>query len=91
MGAIINAFKKWNSLSLIIRILVGLIIGAILGLAVPGASWIGVPGELFVGALKAIAPLLVFVLVSASLANAKGGTLYIGIASLGVGLTATGR
>ena len=73
MGAVLNAFKKWNSLSLIIRILVGLIIGAILGLAVPGASWIGVPGELFVGALKAIAPLLVFVLVAASLANAKGG------------------
>ena len=65
--------KKWNSLSLIIRILIGLIIGAILGLVVPGASWIGVLGELFVGALKAIAPLLVFVLVASSLANAKGG------------------
>lgn len=65
--------KKWNSMSLILRIAIGLVIGAILGLVVPGASWLGVPGELFVGALKAIAPLLVFVLVASSLANAKGG------------------
>ena len=60
-------------MSLILRILIGLIIGAVLGLAVPGASWIGILGELFVGALKAIAPILVFVLVASSLANAKGG------------------
>ena len=38
-------------------------------------TWIGVPGKLFVGALKAIAPLLVFVLVASSLANAKGGNM----------------
>ena len=65
--------KKWNSLSLIVRICIGLVIGAILGLAVPGWSWIAVLGTLFVGALKAIAPILVFVLVASSLANAKGG------------------
>ena len=67
--------KKWNSLSLVVRILIGLLIGAALGLAVPGMTWIGVPGKLFVGALKAIAPLLVFVLVASSLANAKGGNM----------------
>ena len=67
--------KKWNSLSLIVRIFIGLVIGAILGLAVPGWSWIAVLGKLFVGALKAIAPLLVFVMVSSSLANAKGGNM----------------
>ncbi len=65
--------RKWNSLSLIVRILIGLVIGAVLGLTLPNLSWIGVLGELFVGALKAIAPLLVFVLVASSLANAKGG------------------
>lgn len=65
--------KKWNSLSLILRILICLIIGAVLGLTIPGATWISVLGQLFVGALKAIAPILVFVLVAASLANAKGG------------------
>ena len=67
--------KKWNSISLIIRILIGLVIGVILGLALPNVSWIGILGDLFVGALKAIAPLLVFVLVASSLANAKGGNM----------------
>jgi len=65
--------KKWNSLSLIVRICIGLVTGAILGLLVPGATWIGILGTVFVGALKAVAPILVFVLVAASLANAKGG------------------
>ena len=65
--------QKWNSMSLIVRILIGLIVGAVLGLLLPGLSFIKVLGTLFVGALKAIAPLLVFVLVSSSLANAKGG------------------
>ena len=68
-----SIIKKWNSLSLIIRIVIGLVIGAILGLTLPSFSWIGVLGELFVGALKAIAPLLVFVLVASSLDNATGG------------------
>ena len=65
--------KKWNSLSLIVRICIGLVIGTVLGLTLPQLSWISVLGTLFVGALKAIAPLLVFVLVSSSLANARGG------------------
>jgi serine/threonine transporter len=65
--------KKWNSLSLIVRICIGLVIGAILGLTLPQLSWIGILGTLFVGALKAIAPILVFVLVASSIANARGG------------------
>ena len=67
--------RKWNALSLIVRIMIGLVIGAILGFAAPGLTWLGVPGELFVGALKAIAPILVFVLVASSLANSKGGNM----------------
>ena len=67
--------KKWNALSLIVRILIGLVIGAVLGFAAPQLKWIGVLGELFVGALKAIAPILVFVLVASSLANSKGGNM----------------
>ena len=65
--------KKWNSTSLILRICIGLVIGAVLGLLLPKWSWISILGKLFVGALKAIAPILVFVLVAASIANAKGG------------------
>ena len=65
--------KKWNGLSLIIRILIGLILGAVLGVVVPTLTVISVLGDVFVGALKAIAPVLVFILVMSSLANAKGG------------------
>jgi serine/threonine transporter len=70
-----NIIRKWNSLSLIIRILIGLLTGLILGLVLPGNSWISLLGTMFVGTLKAIAPLLVFVLVASSLANAKGGNM----------------
>ena len=65
--------RKWVQSSLILRILGGLVIGAILGLTVPGISGISLLGTLFVGALKAIAPLLVFVLVTASVAQAGQG------------------
>ena len=65
--------QKWNKISLVIRILIGLVIGAGLGFLFPQASWIGVLGDLFVGALRAVAPILVAVLVISSLANAKGG------------------
>ena len=66
-----NLLQKWNSLSLIVRILIGLIIGAILGIAAPKATGLVLLGDLFVGALRAVAPILVFVLVIASLANSK--------------------
>ncbi len=63
--------QKWNSMSLILRILVGLAVGVILGITLPGVTGIGFLGKLFVGALKSIAPILVFVLVMSSLAQAK--------------------
>ncbi len=66
-------FEKWNQISLVKRILVGMVIGAALGLLVPQASIIAVLGDLFVGALKAVAPVLVFVLVISALAHAKAG------------------
>ncbi len=64
-----KVIEKYNNTSLIIRILIGLIIGAVLGLIVHGLSFISLLGSIFVGALKAIAPLLVFVLVISSLAQ----------------------
>ena len=69
-----NLLQKWNSLSLIVRILIGLIIGAILGIAAPKATGLVLLGDLFVGALRAVAPILVFVLVIASLANSKSNS-----------------
>ena len=68
-----KVFEKWCNISLVLRIVVGLIIGAILGLAVPQFTIVSWLGTIFVGALRAIAPVLVFVLVMSSLANSKGG------------------
>ena len=64
---------KWNHISLVKRIIVGLILGAALGTLLPQASVIGIPGTLFVNALKALAPLLVFFLVLHSLSQHKKG------------------
>ena len=61
--------KKYNGVSLIVRILIGLILGAVLALVAPGAMWITELGNLFVGALKGIAPVLVFVIVTSALAQ----------------------
>lgn len=66
-----NLLQKWNSVSLILRIAVGLVIGAVLGVVVPQATAISILGNVFVGALKAIAPILVFVLIISALTNAN--------------------
>ena len=66
-----NLLKKWTETSLVLRIVIGLVVGTLLGLLVPSASAIGILGTLFVSALKAIAPVLVAVLVMASIAKAS--------------------
>ena len=67
--------KAYNGVSLILRIVIGLAIGVALALLIPdaknNAEWIGIFGDLFVGALKAIAPVLVFVLVVSALAQSN--------------------
>ena len=60
---------RYNATSLILRIVIGLAVGAVLALAVPGAGWVEEFGSLFVGALKGIAPVLVFVIVASALAQ----------------------
>ena len=59
----------YNGVSLILRIAIGLVIGALLALVCPGATWLQELGNLFVGALKGIAPVLVFVIVASALAQ----------------------
>lgn len=60
--------------SLVKQILVGLIAGIILALvSTQAALAVGLLGTLFVGALKAVAPVLVLMLVMASIANHKQG------------------
>ena len=60
-------------MSLMLRILIGLVIGAVLGMVVPQWTGISILGQVFVSSLKAIAPVLVAVLVVASIAKAGGG------------------
>ena len=62
---------KYRDTSLILRIIIGLAAGVLLALLFPGAGKIGIAGTLFVRALKAVAPLLVAVLVTASLAQSS--------------------
>ncbi|KXT79208.1 serine/threonine transporter SstT [Streptococcus sp. DD13] len=66
-------FKAWNQTSLLKRIALGVLLGALLGLLLPKASAIGLLGDMFVGGLKAIAPILVFALVANALAQTKEG------------------
>ena len=78
--AVPAVFRKYNEISLIKRILVGLAVGIVLALLIPNAQpWtdiITLLGSLFVGALKAVAPVLVFFLVISALCNAHGaGTM----------------
>ncbi len=67
MSAVKKVLMIYNGASLILRIIIGIVIGVVLALIVPQAEWISMLGNLFVGALKAIAPVLVAVLVAASL------------------------
>ena len=78
--AVPAVFRKYNEISLIKRILVGLAVGIVLALLIPNVQpWtdiITLLGSLFVGALKAVAPVLVFFLVISALCNAQGaGTM----------------
>ena len=65
--------RTWNKTSLIKRITIGVIVGLLLGLLLPKVSAIGILGELFVGGLKAVAPLLVFTLVASALSQHQSG------------------
>lgn len=86
MKTLLNIFSAWQKCNLMLRILIGIVIGAVLALTLPGQSAIAMLGDLFVGALKGIAPILVAVLVASSVSKARNGlgsrfksviTLYI--------------
>ena len=65
---------KWNQLSLVKQIVIGLIIGIVFALTIPNvAKPVVILGTLFVGALKAVAPVLVFFLVMSAIAQHKSG------------------
>jgi serine/threonine transporter len=69
-----NLLKKWNQISLVKQISIGLLIGIILAVAIPEAAKpLVILGSLFVGALKAIAPVLVLFLVMSAISQHKSG------------------
>ena len=64
--------KGYVKIPLIARIAIGLGLGALLGVFVK-APFIATLGSMFVGALKSVAPILVFVLVISALSSAGKG------------------
>lgn len=68
-----SLIRRWNEISLVKRILCGLLLGTVLGIIIPQASIIILFGNLFVGALKAVAPLLVLFLVMSALCKHQAG------------------
>ena len=62
---------KYNGIKLNYRIAIAIVLGTLLGIFLPGQRWIGELGVLFVGAMKGIAPILVFVLIVNSLSTGK--------------------
>lgn len=69
-----NAVKFWNSLSLVKQIIIGLIIGIILALTLGDkVSGIVILGNLFVNALKGVAPVLVFFIVMGAICQHQKG------------------
>ena len=73
MNFLISILRFYRDTNLMLRILIGLLIGAGLGLTVPGLTFVSILGKLFVGALKAIAPILVALLVASSIAKSREG------------------
>lgn len=66
-------FKRYRDTSLILRIIVGIVVGTLLGVLVPSWSFIAILGQLFVGALKGIAPVLVFFLIMSAISKYEPG------------------
>lgn len=72
-GIMKSIWNTWSRLSLIQQICIGLVIGIFLGVAFPKATGIGLFGTLFVSALKAVAPILVLVLIVNAICHHETG------------------
>ncbi|MEL4026292.1 serine/threonine transporter SstT [Lysinibacillus endophyticus] len=69
-----NIILKWNQISLVLRILIGIVVGVLFAVTIPDSvTWVSIFGSLFVGALKAVAPILVLILVTNAISNHKSG------------------
>lgn len=69
-----NLINTWNQISLVKQIIIGLVIGILLAIAFPTQlAGIAILGDLFVGALKSVAPVLVLFLVMSAISQHKSG------------------
>jgi len=69
-----TAFQRLMRMSLISQIAIGLVLGVILALVAPEATKaVALLGDLFIAGLKSVAPVLVFVLVTAAIASHQHG------------------
>lgn len=69
-----SLLSGWNRISLVKQIIIGLVIGIVLALVAPEQlAGVTILGDLFVGALKAVAPVLVFFLVMAAICQHRTG------------------
>jgi len=69
-----NLLSKWNKISLVLRIFIGLAVGLVLAITIPEqVQFLSIFGSLFVSALKAVAPILVFFLVMSAISQHKSG------------------
>jgi len=67
--------SKYSKGNLVVQILIGIVLGVVVAMVSSElASAVSILGSLFVGALKAIAPILVFVLVATAIATKEVGT-----------------
>ena len=71
--------QLYNRIGLVPLIIVGLVLGTLIGWLLPNVGLaLGLLGSLFVGALKAVAPILVLILVMAAIAQHRsGGDVYV--------------
>jgi serine/threonine transporter len=77
--------------SLVLRIAIGVLLGVVVALLFPSvAVEMGLLGTLFVGLLKAIAPMLVMLLVTSALANLQQGETATPAISMTLGLYLVG-
>lgn len=69
-----NLLKSWGKLSLVKQIIIGLLLGVVLAVAFPEKlAFITIFGDLFVKALKGVAPILVFFIVISAISQHKVG------------------
>jgi len=69
-----NIVVKWTEISLVGRIFAGIVLGIVFALTIPNQTqWIAIFGDLFVSALKAVAPILVLFLVMHAISNHASG------------------